>query len=172
MIAFRLPKFREYLGCTLWVQRALPIARQMRTALGGWLKAQLQLAGVCFLSVGVGLMLLGIPRPLLWAGLITLVDAVPLLGTGAILLPWAAISFFQGQQIKALGLAAVCVTAMLSRSILEPRLLGKQLGLDSLVTLAALYAGFRLWGFGGMLLAPVLCVAAFSFSGQQLSRKK
>lgn len=166
MIAFRLPKFREYLQNSRWVRKALPMSRQLRTALGGWLKAQLQLAGVCFAILGLGLSLLRIPRGLLWAGLITLVDAVPLLGTGAVLLPWAVICLLQGQQLKALGLAAICVTAMVCRSILEPRLLGKHLGLDPLVTLAALYAGFRLWGFGGMLLAPILCVAALSVSGQ------
>jgi predicted PurR-regulated permease PerM len=43
---------------------------------------------------------------------------------------------------------------------MEPKLLGDHLGLDPLATLAALYAGYRLWGFGGMLVAPVLAVAA------------
>lgn len=172
MIAFRLPKFREYCDGSRSVQKALPMLRQLRAALGGWLKAQLQLAAVCFGVLGLGLSLLRIPRSLLWAGLITLVDAVPLLGTGAVLLPWAVISLLQGLQAQALGLAAICVTAMLARSILEPRLLGKHLGLDPLVTLMALYAGFRLWGFGGMLLAPILCVAALSVSGQLPNRKR
>ena len=165
MIAFRLPKFREYLQSNRYVRKALPMVRQLRTALGGWLKAQLQLAGVCYAILVIGLSLLRIPRGFLWSGLITLVDAVPLLGTGTVLLPWALISLLQGQQVKALGLAAICVTAMVSRSILEPKLLGKHLGLDPLVTLAALYAGFRIWGFGGMLLAPLLCVAVLSLTG-------
>ena len=128
MIAFRLPRFRQLLGSSPFVQKSLPMVRRLRGALWGWLKAQLQLGGVCFFVVGTGLALLRVPRCLLWAGLITLVDAVPLLGTGAVLLPWAAISLIQGQQARALGLAAVCVTAMVSRSILEPRVLGKQLG--------------------------------------------
>ena len=45
-----------------------------------------------------------------------------------------------------------------TRSVLEPKLVGKQLGLDPLLTLAALYAGYRLWGLGGMILAPLLAV--------------
>ena len=167
MISFRLPKFREYLQKSPTVQKSLPMARQLRTALGGWLKAQLQLSGVCFLTVSTGLALLRIPRCLMWAAFISLVDAVPLLGTGAVLLPWAIVSLLRGQQMQALGLAAVCITAMVSRSILEPKLLGKQLGLDPLVALIALYAGYRLWGFGGMLLSPILCVGALSVARQR-----
>jgi predicted PurR-regulated permease PerM len=76
-----------------------------------------------------------------------------------VLLPWALICFLQGQSVRALGLIGIYTTAMLSRSILEPRLVGKQLGLDPLVTLIALYIGYQLWGIGGMLLSPVICVA-------------
>lgn len=166
MVSFRLPKFRQVLAADPGVQKSLPLLRQVRTALGGWLKAQLQLAGVCFLIVGTGLTLLGLPQSILWAVIIALVDSVPLLGTGVVLIPWALVSLIQGHQARALGLAAVCVTAMVSRSVLEPRILGRQLGLDPLVTLLALYAGYRLWGFGGMLLAPVLCVIAREFSRQ------
>ena len=50
------------------------------------------------------------------------------------------------------------ITAAVTRSMLEPKLLGKHLGLDPLVTLMALYIGYRLWGVGGMLLAPMLTV--------------
>jgi predicted PurR-regulated permease PerM len=53
----------------------------------------------------------------------------------------------------------------LTRSALEPKLVGKQLGLDPLVTLFALYAGYRIWGLGGMLISPLLAVAATQFSG-------
>lgn len=164
MVAFRLPKFRETFRDSPWVQKQLPLMRRLRRALGGWLKAQLQLSGVCLGIVAGGLTLLRIPQSLLWAAGIALVDSVPLLGTGVVLLPWALVSLLQEQQLRALGLAAICVTAILSRSILEPKLLGRQLGLDPLVTLIALYAGYRLWGIPGMLLAPVLCVAAREFS--------
>ena len=166
MIACRLPKLRAAFQASPALEKWAPALAQLRVGLGGWLKAQLQLSGICFLTVSAGLALLGIPQCLLWAGGIALVDAIPLLGTGTVLIPWALISVLRGQRLKALGLAAICVTAMLSRSILEPRLLGRQLGLDPLMTLAALYTGYRLWGFGGMLLAPILCVAAFSVASR------
>ena len=87
-------------------------------------------------------------------------DAFPILGTGTVLLPWALVSLLGGNKVQALGLASIYVAISLSRSVLEPKLLGSHLGLDPLVTLAALYAGYKLWGFGGLILAPVLAVAA------------
>ena len=92
--------------------------------------------------------------------LTAVVDAVPLLGTGTVLVPWALVSFLSGEPVRAVGLLGGYVTALLTRSALEPKLLGRQLGLDPLAALVALYIGFRLWGFGGMILAPILTVTA------------
>ena len=99
--------------------------------------------------------------------LIALVDAIPVLGTGTVLIPWSAVYLIQGQHIRAIGLLGIYVVAFLSRSILEPRLVGRQLGLDPLMTLVALYVGYRIWGFAGMLLSPLLCVAATELANIQ-----
>ena len=157
MISARLPRLRDRLYRLL--AKLLPVARRVKAALGGWLKAQLKLAGLCFGVVCGGFLLLGIPYAPVWAVLTALVDAIPVLGTGTVLLPWSLVCLLQGQRVRALGLAAVYVVAVISRSALEPRLVGRQLGLDPLVTLAALYTGFRIWGIPGMLLSPLLCVA-------------
>jgi sporulation integral membrane protein YtvI len=162
MVSARLPRIRT------WIQKLrshphltalLPVLRQVRAALGGWLKAQLTLILLCFLIIGTGLLLLRVPYGPVWAFFIALVDAVPILGTGTILLPWSLICLLQGQTIKAIGLVGIYVVAVLSRSILEPRLVGKRLGIDPLVTLIALYVGFQFWGIFGMLLSPMICVA-------------
>jgi len=163
MVSTRLPKLKALLrqpGQNRFLSRVVPVFQRIRTALGGWLKAQFRLTALCFLIVAAGLLLLRVSYWPLWAFLIALVDAIPVLGTGTVLLPWALICFLQGQTVQAIGLLATYVAAMLSRSILEPRLVGKQLGLDPLVTLVALYTGYQLWGIGGMLLSPVICVAA------------
>ena len=110
--------------------------------------------------MAAGLFILGVPYAPIWALVVSLVDAIPVLGTGVILLPWALVAFLQGKQILALGLGGVYLVAMLSRSVLEPRLVGKHLGIDPLMTLIALYIGYRIWGFGGMLLSPMLCAVA------------
>ena len=159
MISVRLPKIKAWLRSGP-LERALPLLGSIKTAMLGWLKAQLMLMGLCFAIVCAGFLLLGVPYAPIWAALTALVDAVPVLGTGTVLLPWSLVCLLQGQSIRALGLLGIYVTAMISRSVMEPRLVGKQLGLDPLVTLMALYTGFRLWGIAGMLLSPLICVAA------------
>ena len=112
--------------------------------------------------MALGFLILGIRRGPLWALLVALVDAVPLLGTGTVLLPWALVAFLQQQHFRAIGLICIYGAAMLTRTVLEPRFLGRQLGLDPLWTLGALYLGYRFWGILGMLFAPVLVTAVKS----------
>jgi hypothetical protein len=91
-------------------------------------------------------------------------DAVPLLGTGIILLPWSLISLVQGNSLMAIGLLATYGVASVCRTLWEPRLLGKQLGLDPLVTLMALYFGYQAWGILGMIFSPLLAVTAIGLT--------
>ena len=162
LISAKLPRIRR------WLLRRIPReqlrillenVRRMRRVLGRWFLAQCKLMSVTFGIVAAGLTLLRIPNSLLWALLVALVDALPILGTGTVLVPWGVVCFLQGDTPRAVGILGIYIAAALIRSMLEPKLLGKHLGLDPLVTLAALYIGYRLWGVGGMLLAPLLTVA-------------
>ena len=117
-------------------------------------------AGVTWAVLTAGFLLLRIRHAPLWAFGAALVDAVPILGTGAVLVPWSLIAFLQADTGRAFGLLALYAAATVIRTTLEPKLIGRQLGLDPLLTLAALYGGYRLWGIVGMLLAPILAVAA------------
>jgi len=146
------------------IQKIRKAYHRIRFALGGWLKAQMKLSGMTFGIVGVGLLILRIGNPVFWALIVALVDAVPLLGTGTILIPWALLALLSGDGVRALGLAGLYVTAMLVRSGLEPKLVGHHLGINPLLTLMALYGGYRLWGVGGMILAPILTVTAKQLS--------
>ena len=161
LICQRLPALRSRL-CTSsgWRSSWRPVLVRLLRNGRAWLKAQLKLSGVTFAIVLGGFFLLGVKQKLLMALLTALVDAVPLLGTGTVLLPWALVSVLSGEPVRAVGLLGVYVTALVTRSALEPKLLGRQLGLDPLAALAALYVGYRLWGFGGMILAPILTVTA------------
>lgn len=163
MISVRLPKLKAWGKERVpqaWKQQYLKPLARMRHALGGWLKAQVKLSGLTYGIVTLGLLLFRVPYAPLWALGVALVDALPVFGTGTVLLPWCLVSLLQGNTVLALGLAAIYGVAALTRTTLEPRLVGKQLGLDPLMTLVALYAGYRIWGIPGMLLAPMLSVAA------------
>lgn len=163
MISAKLPKIRAWLKTKLSTERIRKLlqgAKRLKNAIFGWLKAQLKLMGITWLFLTMGLILLRIPYAPVWAAAISLVDAFPILGTGTVLLPWSVICLIQGDTPRALGLLGIYGAVTLTRSALEPKLLGKYLGLDPLVTLIAIYAGYQFWGFGGMLLAPILTVAA------------
>ena len=168
MISAKLPKIKKMLGSRFPAEKVQPYLdslKSLKNALFGWLKAQVKLSGVTFGLLTAGMLLLRIPYAPLWAFLVALLDAFPILGTGAVLVPWSLISFLQGDNLQAFGLLGVYALVTLTRTILEPRLVGAQLGLDPLVTLVCFYAGFRLWGILGMILAPMLAVTAVQLTG-------
>lgn len=142
-----------------WQNRLTLAGHALRLALAGWLRAQGLLLTANFLLLTAGLALLGLEAPVLAAGLIALVDLLPVLGAGAVLLPWAAGAFLWGKPALALGLLALYALLTAVRGILEPKLVGKNAGLSPLAALAAMYAGFSAFGPAGMLLAPVGAVA-------------
>ncbi len=163
MISAKLPALRSAVSARLpesWHSRYLPMLKGLKTSASGWFLAQCKLVGITFLVLAAGFLALQIPYGLLWAAGICLVDALPVLGTGTILVPWSLVCFLQGDTVRGIGLLAIYTAASLVRSVLEPRFVGKQLGLDPLVTLVAMYAGYRLWGIGGMILFPLLAVMA------------
>jgi len=161
MISAKLPGIKATLSGLLpknWQQAYLPALTNLRGSMGGWLLAQIKLMGITAGVLAAGFLILRIPQGLLWAILISLVDALPVLGTGTVLIPWSLVSFLRGDSLLAFGLLGTYICAAVLRSVLEPRLVGKQLGLDPLVTLMALYGGYQLWGLPGMLLSPLLAV--------------
>ena len=170
MISAKLPRLRRALLRRMPQERRQALFRawsRLKASISGWFAAQVKLMGITFLILLAGFFLLRISHPVLYAAGIALVDAFPVLGTGTILIPWALFLLLNGQRAQAIGLAGVYVTVSLLRSMLEPKLVGRHLGLDPLITLAALYAGFQLWGIGGMLLAPLLTVTAIQLFPEQ-----
>lgn len=163
MISAKLPAIRQWLKQQLSGQRQQQLFggfQQFKKNILGWFSAQLKLMSITFLILMVGFVLLQIRYAPLWAAIVSLVDALPVLGTGTVLIPWSAVCFLQGETLRGVGLLGVYIAAWLTRSVLEPKLIGKQLGLDPLVTLVAMYAGYQLWGLLGMILSPLLAVTA------------
>ena len=159
LISIRLPRLRQYLTEKLpqgWKEKWLPMLTKLKGGLVGWCKAQGKLLAVMWGVVSLGLVLVGIPYGFMWALVVALVDAVPILGTGIVLVPWGLIRLLQGDKLQAIGLFCTYAAAVIIRTVLEPKIVGHQLGLDPLVTLVAAYVGFQLWSIPGLLLAPIL----------------
>lgn len=163
LISAKLPRIKKWLLRRIPKDRLnamLDTARRIRRIFGSWLLAQTKLMGVTFIILVLGFVLLKIPYAPLWALGVCLVDAFPVLGTGTVLLPWSLICLLQSDIPRSVGIASLYIVVSITRSALEPKLLGRHLGLDPLVTLMAMYAGYQLWGIGGMILAPMLTVTA------------
>lgn len=147
-----------------WVRSAIParhrgkvtlVADRLKRAFGGWCVAQLKLMGVTFCIVTSGLFFIGIDYALLLGLLIALIDALPVFGTGTVLIPWGLLMFARGQTRCGFGLLILYGAATLTRTALEPKLVGRQIGLNPLITLLAIYAGYRTVGLAGMILFPI-----------------
>lgn len=136
------------------------ILQQLKNALGGWLKAQGILLAVTFLLLTAGFLLIGVNTALLLAAGIALLDALPVFGTGTILLPWSLFCILNGDLLRGASLAALYAVLWLTRSLLEPKLIAKRAGLHPLASLFAMYLGFSLFGVTGMILTPLAAVLA------------
>lgn len=168
---------------TAFVQKRIPPHRlpglkqtvqQLKSALGGWLKAQGILMVVTFSLLTAGFLLMGVDAALLLAAGTALLDALPVFGTGTVLLPWSLFCVLKGELRRALSLAALYALLWLTRNLLEPKLLANRAGLHPLVALLAMYAGFSLFGVAGLILAPLAAVLAARLyeSGILCLRKK
>lgn len=116
----------------------------------------------CEISLGLGLLkLLGIFDSgyiFIIAIIIALIDIVPVLGTGTVLIPWAAISLFNGNYAMAIGLIIMYVCITVIRQIIEPKLVAAQLGIPAFLMVIAMFMGTKLFGFIGLFLLPITLV--------------
>lgn len=118
-------------------------------------RAYLWLFLITFAELFVGLIVLRRQYALVVALLIAVIDLLPLLGAGIILVPWAVILIADGALGIGIGMLVLFALVSVVRQIVEPRLVGKELGIHPLASLAAMYIGFRIFGFVGMLTAPI-----------------
>ena len=136
----------------------------LKGSFGGWLRAQGILMGITFFELLLAFWLLRIRGALGLAALTAFVDALPIFGTGIILAPWALYSLLLGDLGRGIGLLVTWGAVSLVRSCIEAKLLGDQIGLDPLASLAAIYVGWRVWSVWGMLLFPILLVTLRQFN--------
>lgn len=146
-----------------WVLKLGRHIKELTKTLGGYLKAEVTLILVSFVISLIGLYILkfakfNIEFPLLMALFIGFVDALPILGSGTVMVPWAIISGLNGD-IK-LGIAILVLFALMSiiRQFLEPKLVSKHIGTHPIFTLIAMYTGFKFIGVLGLLLGPVILI--------------
>lgn len=142
--------------------------RRMRSdmfgTLGSWLRAELILSGVTFTVLLAAFFLLGVKGPVSAAFTVAIIDALPVLGTGIILVPWALLLFIGGQYSRGAALIVVWGFACLLRSFLEPKIIGGRVGLHPAAALFAMYLGLSVLGVVGMILFPLILIILKQFN--------
>lgn len=133
------------------------LKRDILDGMGTWFKAQLTLMCMTFLELSAAFTIMKIKDSLLIAGITAIIDALPVLGTGIVLIPWALFSLLTGSTAKAIGLIVTYGIVTMLRSFLEPKIVSAGFGVNPAAALLAAYTGLRLCGVGGMVLFP-LCL--------------
>ncbi len=100
--------------------------------------------------------------------LISFIDLLPIFGTGAILIPWATLEALQYNYPKAVGLIAVYLITILVRNLMEPKIIGKQIGINPLFTLFFIFLGLKIGGVIGMITLPIAFTVAFNYCRKQI----
>jgi sporulation integral membrane protein YtvI len=130
-----------------------------RTAVVAYIKSYSIMFCITFMELWIGLSILKIPYELGLAFGIAVFDLMPVLGVGGILLPWGGIALILGNLKMGIGIIALYLVIAAVRNTVEPRIVGKEIGLHPLATLVAMVVGLRLIGLVGMLMLPITMVA-------------
>ena len=147
----------------IWVKNVGRHLRDLIKTLGRYLKAEATLILVSFVISLIGLYILeftgfNIKYPLLMAIFIGFVDALPILGSGTVMIPWAIIEGINGDLKLGVAIIVLLVIMSVARQVLEPKLVSKNIGVHPIFTLIAMYTGFRFIGIIGMLIGPIILI--------------
>jgi len=125
-------------------------------AFGGYLKAELLLSLGVFFILSAGLAMTRLPYAMLIAFLLAVLDFIPIIGSGTVMVPWAIICFALGDWKKGAALLIIWGVVCIFRRLAEPKVLGSQTGLHPVLSLASIYVGMRTFGVLGMVFGPVV----------------
>ena len=139
----------------IWVSGALNIRNDLLGALGGYFKAQAKIMVIVFIELLIGFSVIGSRYALLIALGTALLDALPVFGAGAILIPSALWGFIFGDYRMGIGCAVMYGCTLVLRQMLEPKMLGQEIGLHPLLTLASMYGGLQVAGVIGLIGGPI-----------------
>lgn len=148
----------------LFPAKAIGLAGKIKNiilhAFSSYMKAQLILMLLTAFLVTVGLWIVGKDYPLLWGIVCGLVDVLPVLGTAAVLIPWALVSLIYGDIYSFISLLIIQALVFVVRQLAEPKVISRQIGIHPILTLISIYVGLKFFGIMGVILAPVVTLLA------------
>lgn len=141
--------------------KVLTALKELGSTALGFGKAQLILFGVNFVVITIGMIVVGMGwwSPLIAVG-VSILDLLPVIGSGIVFVPWAIIALVAKNPHMAIAVGATYIAMVVLRMILDPIITGKSVGLSPLITLLASVGGLVLFGATGMILGPVIAAVA------------
>lgn len=167
-----LTKFLSYLcGKKIYIN-LLKIKDILCSSVLKIIKGYLLLMLLTFGELTVGFLIIGIKYAPLWALLIALIDLLPVLGTGVVLIPWAIAEFFIGNTRIGISLFVIYITITIVRNFSEPKIIGNKIGINPLFTLLAMFIGLKLFGFAGLFILPVTLIVIIKYYKNEMDEEK
>lgn len=155
MFLQEMDDIRERKSRSMFHREFFLLGRRLVTACNAWLKTQVVIMTVTTVLCVLGLFAIGNAYAFLLGIGIGILDALPVFGTGTVLIPWGIICLVQGKLQRGIILLGLYVVCYFVRQILEARIMGGQVGLSALETLVSMYVGLQLFGIAGFLLGPI-----------------
>lgn len=133
--------------------KSMQMYTQILKAVGGYFKAQFKIMGVIYVVITIGLIVLKVDYAWLIGFGIAFLDMLPVFGTGTVLIPWAVIKFFSGNTPIAIGMVLLYFVSLMVHQIIQPKLIGESVGMNTFATLFFMYVGYQFGGVLGMIIA-------------------
>lgn len=141
-----------------WRSKLSSLKKNLLSSLVGFLKAQLILLTMTFMESLIGLNIIGVKYALIISIFVSLVDILPVLGTGSVYVPWAIVSIIIGKYRLGISLLVLYAVIIVIRYMVEPKVVGQQLGIHPLISLISMYVGAKVMGPIGVILGPTIAV--------------
>ncbi|MBR7133074.1 MAG: sporulation integral membrane protein YtvI [Clostridia bacterium] len=135
------------------------------------IRGYLILSGITFLELAAAFLLLRVRYALILALLIAFVDLLPVFGTGTVLVPWGIVELILGKGFFGAALILLYLTVVLVRNFAEPKVIGRQIGINPLFTLLAMFAGLKLLGFWGLIVFPVVLIVTVKYYKAEMEKE-
>ena len=134
--------------------------------LGGYFVLALITLGELF----AGLMILGVKNAFLISLVTAAIDILPVLGVGAVLLPWGILSIVSGNSFLGVGILVLYGIITLARNFLEPKIVGNRTGINPLFILLAMFLGLKLIGAAGIIILPVTLIVVVKYYKNEMEK--
>ena len=159
--AIDLEKINSW-AVSLIPKKLMPTLSGLRTKLfctcAKYLRSYLLLMLITFGVMLSGMLLLGVNDAVVLAIIVSVLDILPIIGVGTVLIPWSIFEFISGNNALGVGILVLFIVNTVIRQFAEPKILGKNLDMHPILTLIMLYAGYALFGIVGLLLVPIMSI--------------